>query len=182
MDCGVSGEIDQKFCSVNLIKSLLMVGHGIFWATMHHSVIVLELFFYFLVFESKSVHHSKFSEIQFKLLRKFIKSSIFSIKFSRNSIYFPRIIIKLSTIPIKFPRASSNISESEFKSIISKFQWNFFNLIFPKSFELSFKLSNSPSLFIADWKHFANRQARHWFLWVLSTGQRPFSSPAALHV
>lgn len=39
-----------------------------------------------------------------------------------------------------------------------------------------------PSLFMADWKHLESRQARHWLRWVLSTGQRPFSSPAALHV
>ena len=34
-----------------------------------------------------------------------------------------------------------------------------------------------PSLFIAESKHFLSRQARHWFRWVLSIGQRPLKSP-----
>lgn len=42
--------------------------------------------------------------------------------------------------------------------------------------------TNSPSLFIADWKHLLSRQALHWFLWVLSMGHLPLSSPCALHV
>ena len=39
-----------------------------------------------------------------------------------------------------------------------------------------------PSLFMSAWKHLARRQARHWLRWVLSMGQRPLSSPWALHV
>jgi len=39
-----------------------------------------------------------------------------------------------------------------------------------------------PSLFILASKHLARRQARHWFLWVLSIGQRPFLAPWALQI
>ena len=38
------------------------------------------------------------------------------------------------------------------------------------------------SLFMAESKHFFSRHARHWFLWVLSIGQRPLKSPWALQV
>lgn len=38
-----------------------------------------------------------------------------------------------------------------------------------------------PSLFILTKKHRANRQDRHWFRWVLSTGHLSFNSPCALH-
>lgn len=47
---------------------------------------------------------------------------------------------------------------------------------------LTLIIHNLPSLFIADIKHLFNRHARHWFRWVLSTGQRPFRSPVALQV